>query len=81
MKKITPDPPSFTLHDAAQCSDVSLDRAAAERALDFYLLDPKPPRHVDQATYVLHGGGRHGAGHGIQKAARAPVQQGAEHQE
>ena len=53
MKKIVPDPPTLPLHDTAQCSDMSLDRAAAERALDFYLLDPKPPRHVDQATYVI----------------------------
>ncbi|WP_350581455.1 DUF3077 domain-containing protein [Pseudomonas sp. HY2-MNA-CIBAN-0224] len=53
MKMIVPDPPTLPLHEAAQCSDVSLDRAAAERALDFYLLDPKPPRHVDQATYVI----------------------------
>ena len=56
MKKIVPDPPTLPLHDTAQCSDVSLDRAAAERALDFYLLDPKPPRHVDQATYVIPDG-------------------------
>ncbi|HCN62152.1 MAG TPA: DUF3077 domain-containing protein [Pseudomonas sp.] len=56
MKKIVPDPPTLPLHEAAQCSDVSLDRAAAERALDFYLLDPKPPRHVDQATYVIPDG-------------------------
>ena len=52
MKKITPDPPVSPL-DAAQCNDVLLDRAAAERALDFYLLEPKPPRHVDLATYVI----------------------------
>ena len=57
MKKIVPDPPTLPLHDTAQCSDVSLDRAAAERALDFYLLDPKPPRHVDQATYAIPGFG------------------------
>ena len=48
MKKIVPDPPTLPLLDAAQCNDVLLDRAAAERALDFYLLEPKPPRHVDR---------------------------------
>ena len=53
MKKITPDPPSFTLQDAAQCEALSLDRAATERALDYYLHDHKPPRHVDQATYAI----------------------------
>ena len=53
MKKIVPDPPTLPLLDAAQCNDVLLDRAAAERALDFYLLEPKPPRHVDLATYVI----------------------------
>ena len=53
MKKLVPDPPALPLLDAAQCNDVLLDRAAAERALDFYLLEPKPPRHVDLATYVI----------------------------
>ena len=53
MNKITPDPPSFTLHDAAQGDAQSLDRAAADRALDFYLLTPKPPRPVGMPTYAI----------------------------
>ena len=53
MKKLVPDPPALPLQTAAQCDASSLDRAAAERALDFYLLEPKPPRHVDLATYVI----------------------------
>ena len=53
MKKLVPDPPSFTLQDAAQCDALSLDRAAAKRALNYYLLDHKPPRHVDTATYAI----------------------------
>ena len=53
MKRITPDPPSFTLHDAAQCDAQSLDRAAADRALDYYLLDQRPPRPVSTVTYAI----------------------------
>ena len=53
MKKLVPDPPITTLQDAAQCDALSLDRAATERALDYYLHDHKPPRHVDQATYAI----------------------------
>ena len=53
MKKITPDPPVSTPHDAAQCDAQSLDRAAADRALDYYLLDFKPPRQVATATYAI----------------------------
>ena len=53
MKKIVPDPPAAPLHAAAQCDALSLDRAATDRALNFYLLDPKPPRHVDLATYAI----------------------------
>ena len=52
MKKLVPDPP-ITLQDAAQCDALSLDRAATDRALDYYLLNHKPPRHVDQATYAI----------------------------
>ena len=53
MKRITPDPPSFTLHDAAQCDAQSLDRAAADRALDYYLLDHRPPRPVSTAIFAI----------------------------
>ena len=53
MKKVVPDPPSLTLQDAEQCDSQSLDRAAVRRALDYYLHDHKPPRHVDQATYAI----------------------------
>ena len=44
MKKVVPDPPSFTLQDAAQCDPLSLDRAAADRALDYYLKSHLPAR-------------------------------------
>ena len=54
MKKIVPDPPSFTLQDAAQCDTQLLDRAATDRALNYYLQDHKPSRHVDTATYAIH---------------------------
>ena len=53
MKKIVPDPPALPQHAAAECDSLSLDRAATDRALDFYLLDSKPPRHVDSATYAI----------------------------
>ena len=54
MKKIVPDPPSFTLQDAAQCDTQLLDRAATDRALNYYLQDHKPSRNVDTATYAIH---------------------------
>ena len=53
MKKLVPDPPALPLQTAAQCDASSLDRAATDRALDYYLHDHKPPRHVDQATYAI----------------------------
>ena len=53
MKRITPDPPSFTLHDAAQCDAQSLDRAAADRALDHYLLPPKPLCPAGMPMYAI----------------------------
>ncbi len=53
MKKIVPDPPISLPHAAAECDSLSLDRAATDRALDFYLLDPKPSRHEDPATYAI----------------------------
>ena len=53
MKKIVPDPPSFTLQDTAPSDQQLLDRAAADRALNYYLQDHKPIRHVDTATYAI----------------------------
>jgi len=52
MKKLTPDPP-VTFPDADECTSQLLDRAAADRALDYYLQNHKPLRHVDQATYAI----------------------------
>ena len=49
MKKIVPDPPSSGLSDAAECLALSLDRAAAERALNDYLND----HQVGTATYAI----------------------------
>ena len=54
MKKIVPDPPSFTLQDAAQCSSQLLDRAAADRALNYYLQNHAPAHPVANATYAIH---------------------------
>ena len=53
MKKITPDPPVFAPQAAAPCVAQLLDRAAANRALDYYLLDFKPPRQVATVTYAI----------------------------
>ena len=53
MKKIVPDPPSSGLPDAAECLALSLDRAAAERALNDYLNDHQPARPVGTATYAI----------------------------
>lgn len=52
MKKVTPDPPELTSETAA-CDDLLQDRAAANRALNYYLLDPKPAQHVSAATYAI----------------------------
>ena len=54
MKKITPDPPVLPL-DAADSNDPLLDRAATERALNYYLQDHKPVRPMGAAMYaILH---------------------------
>ena len=53
MKKITPDPPLFTPQDAEQCDSLSLDRAAARRALDYYLHDHKPARPISTAIFAI----------------------------
>ena len=54
MKKLTPDPP-VTSPDAVERTSQLLDRAAADRALDYYLHNHKPPRHMDQAMYAIPG--------------------------
>ena len=53
MKKLVPDPPAFTPQDAAPCDPQLLDRAAANRALDYYLHGHKPTRPVDTTTYAI----------------------------
>ena len=53
MKKLVPDPPAFTPQDAAPCDPQLLDRAAANRALDYYLHGHKPSRPVDTTTYAI----------------------------
>ena len=53
MKKVVPDPPSFTLQDAEQCDSQSLDRAAVRRALDYYLHDHKPARPISTAIFAI----------------------------
>ena len=52
MKKITPDPPVLPL-DAADSHDPLLDRAAAERALNYHLQNHKPLRPVGTALYAI----------------------------
>ena len=56
MKKIVPDPPSFTLQDTAPSDLQLLDRAAADRALNYYFPDPKPDRPVVTALYSIPDG-------------------------
>ena len=52
MKKIVPDPPASPLNAAAS-DDLLLDRAAADRALNHYLLTPPPTPQAVAATYVI----------------------------
>ena len=55
MKKITPDPPVLPL-DAADSNDPLLDRAATDRALNYYLHDHKPVRPLGMAMLAIpHG--------------------------
>ena len=56
MKKLTPDPP-VTSPDAVERTSQLLDRAATDRALDYYLHNHNPPRHMDQAMYAIPGSG------------------------
>ena len=53
MKKVAPDPPSFTLQDAVQCDTQPLDRAAADRALNYYLQDHLPARPMSTAMFAI----------------------------
>ncbi|MFP3514882.1 DUF3077 domain-containing protein [Pseudomonas sp. SIMBA_077] len=53
MKKIVPDPPALPVLDTAQYETSLLDRAAADRALDYYLPDLKPARPVAAVTYEI----------------------------
>ena len=52
MKKITPDPPALPL-DAADSHDPLLDRAAVERALNYYLQDHLPARPTSTAMFAI----------------------------
>ena len=52
MRKITPDPPVLPL-DAADSNNPLLDRAATERALNFYLQGHKPVRPMGTAMYAI----------------------------
>ena len=52
MKKITPDPPVLPL-DAADSHDPLLDRAAVERALNYYLQNHKPYRPIGTAMLAI----------------------------
>ena len=52
MKKITPDPPALPL-DAADSNAPLLDRAATERALNFYLHHHKPVRPAGPAMFAI----------------------------
>ena len=52
MKKITPDPPVSSLY-AADSNDPLLDRAAAERALNYYLQNHKPYRPIGTAMLAI----------------------------
>ena len=53
MKKITPEPPLITLQDAAQCDPQSLDRAAADRALNHCLHGHLPSRPISTAMFAI----------------------------
>ena len=52
MKKITPDPPVSPL-DAADSNNPLLDRAAIERALNYYLQGHKPHRPMGTALFAI----------------------------
>ena len=52
MKKITPDPPVLPL-DAADGNDPLLDRAATDRALNFYLQGHRPVRASGTALFAI----------------------------
>ena len=52
MKKITPDPPVLPL-DAADSNNPLLDRAATDRALNYYLQNHKPVRPMGTAMLAI----------------------------
>ena len=52
MKKLTPDPP-VTSPDAVERTSQLLDRAAADRALDYYLHSHKPHSPVGTAMLAI----------------------------
>ena len=52
MNKIVPDPPAFPL-DAADSNKPLLDRAATERALNYYLQGHKPVRPLGSALFAI----------------------------
>ena len=52
MKMITPDPPVLSL-DAADGNAPLLDRAATERALNYYLQGHKPVRPLGAALFAI----------------------------
>ena len=52
MNKIVPDPPAFPL-DAADSNKPLLDRAATERALNYYLQNHKPVRPTGMALLAI----------------------------
>ena len=52
MKKIVPDPPVTAL-DTDASADLLLDRAAADRALNHYLLIPPAPSPAKTVTYSI----------------------------
>lgn len=53
MKKIVPDPP-LSMPDAGATDDPLLDRVAADRALNYYLLDNQPRSSASIATYTIN---------------------------
>ncbi len=52
MKKIVPDPPATPL-ETALSTDPLLDQAAADRALNHYLLKPPVPQPSKTSSYVI----------------------------
>lgn len=53
MKKIVPDPP-LSMPDAAASDDSLLDRVAADRALNYYLLGNQARPSAGMSTYAIN---------------------------